>query len=510
VGAIVVIGAGPAGTCVVDRICANAAPPGRGRAMVVHVVDPGPPGTGRPPGSDAPAGEHALERIVRDAPCGVRVRVHRDRAIGLTESDGRQLVRLMGGGTLEADAVVLAHGRPGVPIEPDQQPEAAFAARHGLLHLPAGSDQEPDLENVPAGEPVLVRGAGRAFADLLAPLTVGRGGRFTRGRRGEPVYLPGGFEPLLYVGSRRGVPHHARPGYRLTGEFRPRRFPDEGDARQATAKELAYAYYQELFTAHPSRTRTTWAAFEPAFARAEQGGKEMRALVTRSVPRFADRLHLDRLERPLHGMRFGDLAGLQRWMHGYLAADLERRADPGFSPDLALVRALLDARLRMAGDPWFEGLFGLLADGPSLARQAELHALARAGVVTFIGAEPRIEQGEDGWRASGPTVPGTTTARTLIEARRPRSRLDRCADPLIAALYARGECREAAGLLDVRLPDGRLVGGDGSVHGRRFAVGSLAAAGTGGDSPVTLPRRADAVARAVLSQVSGALVRAAA
>ncbi|MER7368600.1 hypothetical protein, partial [Nonomuraea wenchangensis] len=244
----------------------------------------------------------------------------------------------------------------------------------------------------------------------------------------------------------------------------------------------------------------------PAFARAEQGGREMRALVTRSVPRFADRLHLDRLARPLHGMRFGDLAGLQRWMHGYLAADLERRSDPGFSPDLALIRALLDARPRMAGYPWFEGLFGLLADGPSLARQAELLALARAGIVTFIGAEPRIEQDEDGWRASGPTVPGLTRARTLIEARRPYTGPGGCAGPLLAGLYARGEARQAAGLLDVRLPDGRLVTGDGSVHARRFALGSLTAAGTF----ATLLPLADAVARAVLSQVSGALVDAAA
>ncbi|MEU6794125.1 FAD/NAD(P)-binding protein [Nonomuraea wenchangensis] len=457
-GTIVVIGAGPAGTCVVDRICAEAPRPGGGRTVEVHVVDPAAP--------------------PRETSCGVPVHVHRDRAIGLAESAGRQLVRLLGGRTLEADAVVLAQDLP-------------------------GPGQEHDLENVPAGEPVLVRGAGRAFTDLLAPLTVGRGGRFTRGPQGEPVYLPGGLEPLLYVGSRRGVPHHARPGYELTGEARTRRFPYEGDERKATAKELAYAYYRELFTAHPSRTRMTWAAFEAAFARAEQGGREMRALVTRSVPRFADRLHLDRLARPLHGMRFGDLAGLQRWMHGYLAADLERRADPGFSPDLALIRALRDARPRMAGDPWFEELFGLLADGPSLDRQAELHALARAGIVTFIGAEPRIEQDEDGWRASGPTVPGLTRARTLIEARRPPSGPDGCADPLLAGLYARGEARQAAGLLDVRLPDGRLVTGDGSVHGRRFALGSLT---TGSD----LPRRADAVARAVLSQVSGALVHAAA
>ncbi|MEV0383436.1 hypothetical protein AB0I15_25730, partial [Nonomuraea sp. NPDC050643] len=197
---------------------------------------------------------------------------------------------------------------------------------------------------VAAGEPVLVLGAGRTFADLAALLTVGRGGRFAEGRHGETIYVPSGAEPLLYVGSRRGVPSHARPGHPLTTPpSDPPRFPEE-DLRAAVAKRLAYAYYHELFTRHPERTRTTWRAFEAAFARAGWGGKELRALVTKSVPRFADRLLLDRLANPLHGMRFGDLAGLQRWMHGYLAADLERGSDPAFSADLAMLHAPRGAR----------------------------------------------------------------------------------------------------------------------------------------------------------------------
>ncbi|MEU6717975.1 FAD/NAD(P)-binding protein [Nonomuraea sp. NPDC046802] len=543
--AVVVVGAGPAGTCVVERICANARRFGQGHLVDLHVVDPYPPGAGRlwrrgVARADSPAGDLAVfpgetpssaewlgrapgyfptrsevggyltyvfNRAVRDAPGDVRVRVHQDRAVSLTESAGTQRVELATGGTLEADVVVLAQGHPDVPPSPE---DTVFAARHGLLHLTGGPALDADPDVVPPGEPVLVRGMGRALADLLAPLTTGRGGRFAEGRRGELVYLPGGDEPLLHVGSRRGVPHHARPGYRLADTPPARRFPCE---RQGVTKELAHAYYRELFTRHPSRTRTTWEEFEPAFVRAEWGGKELRALVTASVPRFADRLHLDRLERPLHGIRFGDPAGLQRWTHGYLAADLERRADPAFSADLALSHALLAARTGLAGDPWLQGMVALLADGPSLARQAELRALARAGIVTFLGAEPRIERDDGGlWRATSPTVPGATTARTLIEARPPGARSS--ADPLIAGLYARGECREVSGLLDVRLPDRRLVDPDGVAHERRFALGSWTVGGlTGFDGPggaQPLARQADALARTVLAQVTGSWLHAAA
>ena len=234
------------------------------------------------------------------------------------------------------------------------------------------------------------------------------------------------------------------------------------------------------------------------------------------MPRFADRLRLDRLERPLHGMRFGDLAGLQRWMHGYLAADLERGADPAFSADLAMIHWLLSARTTLGDDPWLQGLVGLLADGPSLARQAELRALARAGIVTFLGADLRIHQDEESgtWRATSSTLPGSTVARTLVEARRPVSSVRRGSDPLIAGLYASGECREVAGLLDVRLPDRRLVTRTGAAHDRRFTLGSWSVGGAPGfdrpGGPGELLRQADALARTVLAQVTGSWLHAAA
>ncbi|MGW4802421.1 hypothetical protein ACWEPC_59415, partial [Nonomuraea sp. NPDC004297] len=345
----------------------------------------------------------------------------------------------------------------------------------------------------------------------------GRGGRFAERGRGETVYLPSGDEPLLHVTSHAGVPHHARPAYGLAPGPPPRCLVPGPPSPESLAKGLAWAYYRELFTRHGARTRTSWPEFEAALAAGEWGGKELRALVTRSVPRFADRLHLDRLRRPLHGMRFGDLAGLQRWMHGYLAADLERRADPAFSADLALIHALVAARAAPAGDPEFDELYDLLAGGPSHARQAELRALARAGVVTFLGAEPRVERDEEAgvWRASGPTVPGSTEARALVDARRAAPDVRRTADPLLAGLFARGECRQApGGLLDVRLPDRRLVTRRGAVHARRFALGPWTAGGPPGfDGPTgsaPLLDAADALARAVLVQVAGAWLHAAA
>ena len=69
---------------------------------------------------------------------------------------------------------------------------------------------DADLTGSRRAQPVAVRGLGLNFFDSLALLTEGRGGTFN----GVPV-RPGATcrpaqEPVLYAGSRRGVPYHAR------------------------------------------------------------------------------------------------------------------------------------------------------------------------------------------------------------------------------------------------------------------------------------------------------------
>ncbi|MFC4584861.1 FAD/NAD(P)-binding protein [Sphaerisporangium corydalis] len=499
-GSVCVVGAGPAGSRLVDRICANASELLGRRVLDVHVVDPSPAAAG--PQGPVPR------------PSGTRVQVHRARAVDLA---GR-VVLLDDGTCLPADAVVLAQQHIEVLATPREQELGDFARRHGLYYRPPGGQGSPSLDHVPGGENVLVRGLGTVLFDMLDAFTSGRGGRFRRGPGGEPVYLPSGDEPLVHVGSRRGVPHHAMSEYALrAGPVPAPRFvtalagrPEDfrREVWPLVAKDLAFAYYHELLTAHPERTRMTWASFAEAYAAEEWDGKPMRALIRRAVPRHGDRLDLARLDRPLGGIRFGDLPGLQRWTHGYLAADLSRRADPAHSADLAMVHALrgvLDALAgRVPGDPWFQGFADHVASGPAAARVAELRALARAGIVTFLGMDLRVEPHEAGvWRATTPTVPAPVTARSFVDARWPEPSVSRTGDPLVRRLHARGECAEESGLLKVRLPDRRIVDHTGAVHPRRFAFGPLATGAGGTALPwgadATLARHADSLARTLLT-----------
>ncbi|MER6187508.1 FAD/NAD(P)-binding protein [Streptomyces sp. NPDC001652] len=262
---VAVVGAGPRGTSVLERLCASAPellPPGA--RLTVHMVDPAPPGAGRVWRTAQPAEllmntvacqvtlftdesvdcsgpvrpgpslhewaagelgpdeyptrahygrylEWVFTRTVREAPPGVRVRTHTARALRLDDApDGRQVLTLDDGRELTGlSAVVLAQGH--LPTVPDtaQRTVSSYAESHGLLHIPPANPADVDLSPVSPGEPVLLRGLGLNFFDHTALLTTGRGGRFVR-ERGGLRYVPSGREPRLYAGSRRGVPYQAR------------------------------------------------------------------------------------------------------------------------------------------------------------------------------------------------------------------------------------------------------------------------------------------------------------
>ncbi|MBY8864573.1 FAD/NAD(P)-binding protein [Streptomyces sennicomposti] len=570
--ALVIVGAGPRGTGLIERIAANAAELYAGSQLDIHLVDPHPPGGGRiwrdaqspllwmnshaedvtmftddtvdmaGPVREGPTlhewagvtGSTFADRRLQGAylrwvyddavaalPPGITVHHHPVRALRVGgPRDGRQQVWLEGRPRpLLADLVVLALGHLDAEHDQQQQELAAYARTHGLVHLPPDFTADSDLSALKAGEPVLVRGFGLAFVDLMALLTEGRGGRYE-----QDAYHPSGREPVLYVGSRRGVPYHSKIGYDLTGERPPLpRFlgpaetgallarPDGFDFREEVwplvEKELGYAHYHRLFTAHPERTALKWADFEERYADADPG--ERAALVAEAVPDPADRLDLAALDRPLAGEHHATPEEFQRALRDRIEEDLRRRHDPRHSPDLAVFLGLLSVygQLVRLGDigPWWHGFFSFLASGPPGPRLRQMLALSRAGVLRFVGADMNVTAEDGVFRATSPTVPGhTVEARALVEARLPEPTVRRTRDALLRDLHADGAAETPDGLLRVDRADGRVLDGAGRPHPRRFALGPF----TDGRTPgaFTRPRTGgpafrqnDATARAALT-----------
>ncbi|MEV0601418.1 FAD/NAD(P)-binding protein [Streptomyces sp. NPDC050315] len=607
---LVIVGAGPRGTGLLERIAANAAELYGDRELDIHLVDPHPPGGGRiwrqdqspllwmnstaedvtmftddsvemagpvrpgptlaawaqqvrdgavevAPDLAAAAGalgprdfagrrlqsgylEWVYARAVEELPPGVTVHEHRQRAVRVAgPREGRQQVWLAGRpDPLVADLVVLTLGHLGAEPPPEQRALSAFAAEHGLTYLPADFTADSDLSGLRAGEPVLVRGMGLAFVDLMILLTEGRGGRYLTRPDGELAYLPSGEEPVLHVGSRRGVPYHSKIGYGWTGERPPLpRFfgPAEVEALLALpggpdfardvwpliAKELGFAHYHRLFTAHPERTAVHWADFEEKYAATDHGSAALQALVAASVPDPADRLDLEALDHPLDGVRFASEAALQEGLRAYIQADLDRRHDPAYSPDQAVFLALLSVygQLMRIGDrgPWWHGFFSYLASGPPGPRLRQLLALSRAGVVKFLGADVSVtaDASHGVYRARSASLPGAeVTARALVEARLPEPSVVDSRDALLRGLYADGAAATPGGLLRVDAADGRVLDRTGRAHPRRFALGPHTDARASG--AFTRPgtnapsfRQNDATARTLLAFLAAGTTRTA-
>lgn len=617
---IAIVGAGPRGIGLLERIAANAPELLRGR-LTVHLIDPFPPGPGRVwrfaqspllrmnsmpedvtmftddsvrcagpirPGptlaewvTAVRAGElaatvdsslldelHSVTSttfptrrlqsaylswfhawVVDSLPDTVDVRVHNTRATDVTgQSDGVQTVWLADGREpLVVDLVVLALGHLDAAPTPEEARLAEFARTHDLRYVPPAYTADLDLSDLAPGEPVLLRGFGLAFVDLAVLLTESRGGRFTPGPNGTLTYHPSGREPVLHVGSRRGVPYHAKPEYHRQGTpatlprffgppeiddllARPGRLDFTADIWPLMAKDIAWGYYHELFTGHPDRVRVDLDEFADRFAGLDWDSADMRVLVAKAVPDERDRLDLAALDRPLRDHSFGDRAALTSHVRAYIEADLARRADPSYSADLGAFYALLTvfgqlARLVAAGklrpvsqlndvDGWWFGFFSFFASGPPGHRLRELLALVEAGVVGLLGPDMWVRAENGRFVAGSPAVPGTIETTTLIEARLPAPSVRRATDPLLRTMFGRGELAEEV-LLDVEAEHstgrilttdaGLLVDATGWPHPRRFALGPHTSSRAPG--AFTRPntnavgfRQNDAVARHILAQ----------
>lgn len=620
---LAIVGAGPRGICVLERLSANAGELLGERELRVHLIDPFPPGPGRVwrydqspllrmnsmpedvtmftdetvkmdgPVRPGPSLSEWVEQVrtgqldtavsadlhdevnslvstsfptrrlqsayldwvYRDVlaglPSGIEVIEHRARAIDIT-GDGPQEVWLEGlSEPLRVDTVLLTVGH--LDADPDDRDTelVRFAERNGLAYYPAGYTADVDYSGVKPGETVLVRGFGLAFVDLMLLLTEGRGGRFEEQPSGGLRYHPSGAEPLMHVGSRRGVPYHAKTGYRLRGKpLQLPRFFDSyaigkllelpgqldfhNDVWPHVAKEIAWGYYTELFTGHPERVRVDFAVFADAYADFAWDSEEMTELIHRAVPAEADRLDLRRLDRPLEGKRFDTAEEFGKHLREYIEGDLARRADVEFSADLGAFMALLsvigqfpglistgrlDARSQLSDvDGWWFGFFSYFASGPPPRRLEELLALQEAGVVSFLGADMRVDAVGGRFVGSGSSYPGTVEASALVEARLPNASVSRASDVLLRSMRDAGTLAEEtvadlisgaelpSGRIHTRSADARLFDAEGRPHPRRFALGPHTSARSAAafTRPRTnaLPfRQNDAVAREILKLV---------
>ncbi|WP_432826519.1 FAD/NAD(P)-binding protein [Dactylosporangium sp. CA-092794] len=406
---------------------------------------------------------------------GVEVVSHRARVVDLVDAPHgtkRRLSLVTAAGAtdaLDADAVVLATGHH----------EAATTHRRagptGAFFAPPHMIGELDLDPLGPGRRVAVLGAGLNCFDLVAALTEGRGGRFEADAAGTLHYRPGGAEPLLFVGSRRGVPHLSRA-----------REPLPARPRHCTEDAL----------------RNLLARSRPLDFRAEVWPLIERDLVAAHADAGGGPLDIDRVLHPLAPgaapAEFGSADALTAWMADFLAADAAESVARPRGPMRAVgemlsalapaVRTLVAAG-RIDGrsyvrdvEGWFNGIVAHLSSGPPVVRFEQLGALVRAGLVRFVGGRVRLFDDGPGFGVECPNLGTTLHFDAVVEARLFAPDARRPGDPLTAALVRAGRARPLrlpaahgpavpTAALDVTRDDLCLLGAGGAADERVFALG---------------------------------------
>lgn len=477
--------------------------------------------------------EWARELVLRSDVRGVDVRHHRARVVGLGDGPHRRhrlRLRLPDGTAcaLDADVAVLALGHQPPVAGPRTARLVRRGARAGRFYCPPHAVTDVDLARALPGEPLAVLGTGLSFFDLMAALTQGRGGRFERGTDATVRYHASGAEPRLFVGSRRGVPHLSRAV--RPGPVTLRFFDDEAvTALLGRAGPLDFRrdvwplVHRDLVWAHAG------IGDEPdlaaAYRRLDPGSPDAARLVEAATG--APPLDLARVLDPLAvddvPVRFPDAAALTRRMVTLLDDDVResrrhprgriRAAGEAMGAAAGGVRTLV-AHGRVDGrsyrddvEGWFTAMLAHLASGPPVARFEQLAALARAGLVTFVGGRVTLREDGDRFALDCPNLGREIPFDGAVEARLHVTDCRRSGDPLTADLVGTGRARAhrlpAAGgaavelrALDVRRSDSALVSAAGTADPRTFVIGVPLEGMHWHTAALPQPRREDPTLRA--------------
>ena len=432
-------------------------------------------------------------RLRGNLPSNLRLHVHAQEAVRLSPSDDRSArryrVELGDGEILPADAVVLALGHTDAKLREDQRDLLEFAAEHDVRYWPPALPADVRWDQLPVGENLLIRGMGLNFHDVLARLTEGRGGRFeTDDAAGSPhrlIYRPSGREPKIWVGSRRGTPYRAKAvletycprtvdnrfftkavveRIRAQAQAEGREVDFEAEYWPLIRKDAQWNYYATLARTEPEAIRIDPRDFlvrvDQALSQPNASWWTLLDRVTAQTVAPNRVLTPERLARPFEGQSFGSheeyAAALVHFLDRDVAASFMAEDSPVKMAigSLNASRPLVKDAVRdhgVSSESWVRGLerkFGSLVDGlssgPPVLRIQQMAAVARAGVLRFLGPDPLFgtdEQAGD-FVASSPWVRDEPVhADWLIEALAPANDVRLSTSPLINNLFEEGFAR---------------------------------------------------------------------
>lgn len=444
-----------------------------------------------------------FEVALAQLPENVQVFQHNSRAMKITAAADHDIIELADATEVAAAQTVLATGwqRPAFNAE-----EELLAAAQGTWIAP-DNPVEQDVSVLPAGETVLVRGLGMGFFDLMALVTIDRGGRFVEdsSARAGLRYEPSGQEPHLVVSSGRGYPYLPKSEYKSlppAADLRnlqaviqywnePQRATQRIDFAQevwpAIVRDAYNNYYQTLDKQQPGLIDLAQVQGVIAASQPDEIGEALDAVVPEQHA-----FHLGDWEYPLEGFK-GSIEELGVFIATGMQRDITEAVAARQSPIKAGLWAISAARkpasILGAEDRYtyestgqlqrFMALGQMVGSGPPLFRTRQLLALYDAGIVSFLGSYPTVTAEGPEFVLESATTSTPVRSKYLVDAWMHSPDARAVAEPLMQSLQARSTpfvYRSANGEVPSGSPAAdaatrALVHADGSLDPRVHLIG---------------------------------------
>jgi len=342
------------------------------------------------------------DEVIRTLPENVRVSHHAKSVDNIEHTDLGGFILSTGAGQryrVDWLLITVGHGKA-----PDILDKPASKTRH-LQPYP----QPWSLESISSTDAVGVEGLGLSAMDVVAGLTLGRGGRFEAMPEGLR-YQPSGREPRVFMYSRSGLPYRTRPDiaphrvgatpliFTLSAVADLRaQYPDgldfETQVLPLLKAEMFAEYFAMVATQRGESSARVKSEVATAFLLGVLDGKALE---------LADRFATPMLDESAFNPRSlkAPVDNYQQWIRTFIGADLrESIADLDHSPVKAAVEVWRSCReqLRRVVDNRgltadsheiffreYAPLVNRLVAGPQKERHQELLALADAGVLHWV------------------------------------------------------------------------------------------------------------------------------
>jgi uncharacterized NAD(P)/FAD-binding protein YdhS len=407
------------------------------------------------------------DTLVSYAPPNLEIVRHYSAAVDISPAlQGREAVLLDNGTTLTVDHVVLTSGHT-FNDEPGAEGGVRYLRPYPIDYL----DQ-----CAPAGSSLAVAGMGLVGFDVLAALTIGRGGTFEDrcGRSDRLRYVPSGREPTITLYSRSGAPYCAKSatGVDPYGQYQPVVCTPEEFAALTNPGGSSLRRHVDF------RAELLPLVFAEMQARyyiqaASLAGGDVKSTEVRTVLRqgWVDGYYekaIDVLE-PRYGRfdpathlfagadrHYTSAADYQGQVYDMIEDDLSEALQPGGSPVkagqevLRILRDQLRSVIEFGGlslDSYVEfqanvrGRINRLEAGVPPMRSQQLLGLLDAGVVrTPLGPSPEAAACPDGVRLSSTALddPAAMRVDRIVRGYLDMPSLARSGSPLLNRLYAMG------------------------------------------------------------------------